>query len=590
MQQGSSGTAFLGANSKGPSSKDVIAQLDLILASPEFKVSDRIRRFLIYVTHETLGGRAERIKAYSVATQVLGRDPNFDVQNDPVVRIEAGRLRRAIERYYLVAGQSDRVLIEIPKGTYIPHFSWRSPRPANEAGRQAPAASAASLPGAGVGSLRIWAIAGMMALGAIGFGIHRLWGGPLPEAPVRPSLVVMPFANLSAAPEAGLVAAGITEEVLVQLARFKELSVYWRETPQKAPPKPPAPETGGKASPTFVLEGSVRAFEGKLRISSRLLNGSSAVILWSRAYDADLRVSDILAVQADIAAKVATAVAQPYGIVFDTARAKPESGAPESFDAYRCTLRFYRYRQSPSPEEHASTRQCLEQMSVLYPSYATGWAMLSYLYLDEDRFQQNRRPGAPAPVVKARSIAHRAVELDPENIRGQQALMTVLFAAREPAEALSVGERALALNPNDMELLGEYGSLLAQAGQWQRGFTLLDEAIARNPVRSSYYLGVQALAAYMLNDDRLALSLIRRADLGNLAFYHFVAALIYARAGLDAEAAASRKQFLRMRPDFFLNFDDELARRNFSDTDRSTLAEGAMRAGFPIKRRISRVN
>ena len=129
--------------------------------------------------------------------------------------------------------------------------------------------------------------------------------------------------------------------------------------------------------------------------------------------------------------------------------------------------------------------------------------------------------------------------------------MTMLFFNQEPAEALRIGERALALNPNDMELLGEYGSRLAQPGQWKRGFDLLDEAVARNPVRSSYYVGMQALAAYMLNDDQMALSLIRRADLASFSLYHFVAALIYARAGLDAEAAASRSQILKLRPDFF---------------------------------------
>ncbi|MGO4816271.1 hypothetical protein AB4156_42950, partial [Cupriavidus sp. 2MCAB6] len=149
----------------------------------------------------------------------------------------------------------------------------------------------------------------------------------------------------------------------------------------------------GRPGREFVLEGSIRTSDGKLRVSSRLLDGATAAILWSRVYDADLRVSDILGVQSDIAAKVATAVAQPYGIVFDTSQVKAEDGRPESFDAYQCMLRFYRYRQSLGPDEHIATRQCLEQTTARYPSYSTGWAMLSYLYLDEDRFRLNRRPG-----------------------------------------------------------------------------------------------------------------------------------------------------------------------------------------------------
>lgn len=590
MQRRNSGRAWLSSDAGGPSSSDILEQLELILASPEFKVSDRIRRFLSYVTNETLAGRAERIKAYSIATEVLGRDSHFDLQNDPVVRIEAGRLRRAMERYYFVAGQSDRVLIEIPKGTYVPHFSWRSLEPSTGQRQNVRQGTMPVSTWPKSGQLRALALVGAMALTIAGVGMSWVWRSVRADSPARPALVVTPFANLSAGSEAGLLAAGITEEVLVQLARFKEVSVYRREAPRMAPPAVSAPEAGIRPGREFVLEGSIRTSDGKLRVSSRLLDGTSAAILWSRVYDANLHVSDILGVQSDIAAKVATAVAQPYGIVFDISQLEAEDGRPESLDAYQCTLRFYRYRQSLGLAEHAATRQCLEQTTARYPTDSTGWAMLSYLYLDEDRFQLNRRPGAPDPIVRARSAAQRAVELDPENVRAQQSLMTMLFFNREPAEALRIGERALALNPNDMELLGEYGSRLAQAGQWKRGFDLLEEAVARNPVRSSYYVGVQALAAYMLHDDQLAVSLIRRADLDSFSLYHFVAALIYARAGYDAEASASRSQFLKMRPDFFANFDAELAKRNFNETDRAVLIEGARLAGFPVRQRLSHAN
>ena len=72
---------------------------------------------------ETLSGRADRIKAYSIAVEVFGRGASFDPQSDPVVRIEAGRVRRALERYYLTAGSSDPIAITIPKGSYVPVFS-----------------------------------------------------------------------------------------------------------------------------------------------------------------------------------------------------------------------------------------------------------------------------------------------------------------------------------------------------------------------------------------------------------------------------------------------------------------------------------
>ena len=97
-------------------------QIERILASKSFDASERNRSFLQYVVDETLKGRASYIKGYTVARSVFGRDPDFDPQLDPVVRIEASRLRRSLERYYLTAGKGDLVLVELPKGGYVPRF------------------------------------------------------------------------------------------------------------------------------------------------------------------------------------------------------------------------------------------------------------------------------------------------------------------------------------------------------------------------------------------------------------------------------------------------------------------------------------
>src|SRR5918994_2007141 len=96
--------------------------LQRVLASRDFRNSERKRRFLKFVVQETLAGRADRIKAYSIALDAFDRDSSFDPVADPVVRIEAGRLRRCLEHYYLTEGAEDRIRITIPKGGYVPHF------------------------------------------------------------------------------------------------------------------------------------------------------------------------------------------------------------------------------------------------------------------------------------------------------------------------------------------------------------------------------------------------------------------------------------------------------------------------------------
>ena len=104
------------------SPEEVRAELRRVVESPQFDCSERNRRFLEYVVEEALSGRADRIKGYSIATTVFGRDVSFDPQLDPVVRMEARRLRRSLERFYLTDGKNSGIKIEMPKGSYVPLF------------------------------------------------------------------------------------------------------------------------------------------------------------------------------------------------------------------------------------------------------------------------------------------------------------------------------------------------------------------------------------------------------------------------------------------------------------------------------------
>src|ERR1700759_5340281 len=96
---------------------DIREALDDLLGDPEFQASGRLKRFLRFVVEETLAGRAHRIKSYSIAVDVFGRPANFDGVADPIVRVEASRLRAALEEYY--KGRANPIQIVIPKGSYI---------------------------------------------------------------------------------------------------------------------------------------------------------------------------------------------------------------------------------------------------------------------------------------------------------------------------------------------------------------------------------------------------------------------------------------------------------------------------------------
>lgn len=110
-----------------PGPDDVRAEVVRICARPPLGNSPRLASFLRYVVDSTLSGQAHRIKGYTIGVEALGRAESFDPQSDPIVRVEAIRLRRALARYYIGEGAADTVVIELPRGRYVPRFFWRIP-------------------------------------------------------------------------------------------------------------------------------------------------------------------------------------------------------------------------------------------------------------------------------------------------------------------------------------------------------------------------------------------------------------------------------------------------------------------------------
>ena len=105
--------------------KAIREQLDRILNSGPFQQSRRRQRFLEYIVNETLAGRGERLKGYNIALEVFDRSETFDSTVDPIVRMEAARLRDRLREYYEADGQNDPIRIDLPKGTYTPQIEFR---------------------------------------------------------------------------------------------------------------------------------------------------------------------------------------------------------------------------------------------------------------------------------------------------------------------------------------------------------------------------------------------------------------------------------------------------------------------------------
>ena len=250
-------------------------QLERMVADPALAVSARDRSFLRYVVGETLAGRGERIKAYSIATEVFGRSRDFDAQNDPVVRVEAGRLRRALELYYLLAGRDDPVLIDMPKGGYKPIFRRRSEARAPGA---TPRSGQLDMSGHGKSAL--------------------LQGGS------RLSIVVLPFANLNADPEQDYFAEALVTDLTTDLSRITGSFVISRNTAFTYKGKRiRAEELGRELDVSFMIEGSVRREYHSVRVNVQLVDTRTGGEVWAQRFDGD--ADRLFALQDAITSKIA---------------------------------------------------------------------------------------------------------------------------------------------------------------------------------------------------------------------------------------------------------------------------------------------
>jgi TolB-like protein/Tfp pilus assembly protein PilF len=546
-------------------------QLERILASKDFKATARERRFLRYVVEETLSGRGGRIKAYSVAVEVFGRDASFDPQNDPIVRIEAGHLRRSLERYYLTAGQADPIVITIPKGAYVPVFATR-PLSA-EAGEDAspdPVPNAADSPIGASSRWRFWPAALALPI----FGLLALLGWSLLSAksehgkPQIPRLLVEPFVDLSGAAESKAIALGLRDEIAGQLSKFKDVTVVLSADPSGPPPR-------------YLLTGSVNLQADTFRLRVNLVSLADGSVLWADSYDGGARTSELVKSEASIARDVATSLAQTYGVIFQADAAVRSSNPPDDWAAYSCTLSYYAYRVDFNATTRPAVRACLERAVERFPRYSTAWALLSQIYVDEFRFSFPHDRDAPS-LYQALAAAKRAVEIDPLNVRGLQAQMFALYFNKDIDAALKTGARAIAINPNDTELMGEYGYRLALSGHWDQGCPLVQEARERNPGPLAYYEVSLALCSYFRGELAQAVTWIRNVRAPDNALYHIIAAAIFAEAGLSEEAARERGWLEENAPALLANAKVELASRMGRVEDADRFASSMRKAGIAV--------
>ena len=352
--------------------KAIREQLVRILNSGPFHQSQRRQRFLEYLVNETLAGRGERLKAYNVALEVFDRPETFDPTIDPLVRIEAARLREKLREYYGTEGQSDAIHIDLPKGTYAPLIEFR------EGEQQVKSVSKRRMRW----QTTVPVLALILVLGAVGAWLTRDLWGPAPEGaaehpvigmPEGPAIAVLPFANLSDDPKQEYFSDGLTEDLMTELSRAsRDLRVLARNTTFQYKGKAvDVPKLGRELGARYVLEGSVRRTDDRLRVMAQLIDTQTGAHVWADRFDR--KMADIFLVQDEIVSQIVAKIAGNFGVIEINEAKSATRKNPDEIQAYDLVLRAQNVMHPEfSHETFSAAKELLRQAIALDPLERAG--------------------------------------------------------------------------------------------------------------------------------------------------------------------------------------------------------------------------
>ncbi|MEZ5864411.1 MAG: tetratricopeptide repeat protein [Geminicoccaceae bacterium] len=568
-----------------PSADAIRAQLDRILAAAALQGSARRRKLLRFIVEETLAGRAHRLKGFSIATAALGRADDFDSGTDPIVRVEARRLRRDLDSYYSADGKLDPVVISIPKGGYVPHFAWReadaalaAPRPVAARPRRYPLAIVLL-------AIALLGVFGWLGTGLLGFGSSSVDVEDAATAmPRGPKIAVLPFSSLGDDREDAYLAEGLADQIVTDLARFKALSVLSMECTRRYREQPADPQDiRRRCGIDYLLTGSVQRNGDQIRLSTRLVDTGSGRIVWSHTYSDELTPSNVFEMREDLSQQVSAIIASNYGVIAEAGQTRAKRAPPTSLAAYDCVLRYYSYARSFDPKEHAEVRACLERAIETDPDYAEAWAVLANVYAQEYRFANNPRPELYDARKRSLDTAKRAVELEPLNPTAQLMLANALFDQHNLAGFRAAGEQAIALNPNDPEALAHYGVRLVFSGEWERGLALVTKAIALNPGHPSWYLDPFILVDYLQGEYQRAWAEAQSQGEYHDVWWLLFRVMILGQLGRSEQARPLIDAALQLEPDVSASLWDMARSWNIPEPHVEQIADGLRKAGLAIE-------
>jgi len=317
-----------------------------------------------------------------------------------------------------------------------------------------------------------------------------------PPLPSKPSVVVLPFANLSGDPDQSYLSDGLTEDVITSMSRFQSLFVIGTESALAFNDKTATlTEIANDLGVEYVVEGSIRRSGDCLRITAQLIDPFTGHRLWTERYDRQF--SDIFAIQDEIVANIAAALS----VNIERARVElTRNRSVDTLSAYDCCLRARQSMWMWTPEGFARARSLFEKAIEFDSDYAPAWAGLARAYNKDAYFWPGIDPGPS--LAKAREFADKAVSLDRKSGLAYAQLSWTHLCLGNHELAREFLDLATQYDPNESEVLNVRVYVLGFLGDLDAALEEAEFGLRINPYNRDYYLDAKGMALFFMGRDR----------------------------------------------------------------------------------------
>jgi adenylate cyclase len=397
---------------------------------------------------------------------------------------------------------------------------------------------------------------------------------PLPD---KPSIAVLAFDNLSGDPKQEYLSDGISEAIITGLSKFPELFVIARKSSFSYKGKAvKVQQMAEELGVHYILEGSVQRSDDRIRVTGQLIDATTGRHLWAQQYDRQWE--DIFALQDDITQHIVANIVSFEGPLEEATRERAKQKAPADLRAYDYLLLGRAHFFLVTKKENARARELFHQAVELDSNYSLGHTWLSWTHNNDAFFGWSDTPAASSAL--ALEHARKAVELNNAEAGAHWALGSALMnTGKQPQVALAAYERAFALNPNNADLMAEFGWILPSLGRAEEAVEFIEKAMRLNPIYPDWYGQALMFALYNARRYREVIAVADTVRVRHLRT-HLVLAGSHAQLGQLDDARQSAAKALEIQPDFSLGAWRE--RQKFvRPADLEHYFEGLRKAGLP---------